>query len=503
MNENDILKQIQTHIEKINTDYAKEEIGVVDAVYDGICTVIGIMNVANGEKVEIKTKNGKTIYGMAMDLKEDETSIIIFGKFEDITEGDTVKTTGEILSTPIGMELLGRVINAIGDPIDTDEPLKVKNFSPIEKIAPGVITRKGVSVPLKTGLKAIDALIPIGRGQRELIIGDRNTGKTTIAIDTIINQKGKNVYCIYCAIGQKNSKIAQLVERLKEKGAMDYTIVINASASDSVTEQYISPYTAVTIGEYFRDNGMDALVIFDDLTKHAWAYRQLSLILKRPSGREAYPGDVFYLHSRLLERAARLKDSYGGGSLSALPIIETQTGDISSYIPTNLISITDGQIFLESDLFFSGIRPAINIGLSVSRVGSNAQEKSMKKVAGSLKLEMAQFRDLAAFSQFGSDLDEETKKVLQKGERLTQILRQKPYSPMSTELEIISILAVTSGNTDLVEIDKISDYENSLHEYMQSLHKDSIKKLESTKDLDDDLKKELIKAISEFSKNYV
>lgn len=499
----DILEQIKDEIEKVDTKFSKENIGEIEGVYDSVATVIGLMGVANGEKVLIKTKSGKEIIAMAMDLKEDITSIIILGEYDKVKEGDIVRTTGEIFSTKVGKKLLGRVLNGVGEEIDEQGEIKTEEFSEIEKVAPGVITRKGVKTPLQTGIKAIDVLIPIGRGQRELIIGDRNTGKTTIAIDTIINQKGKGVYCIYCAIGQKNSKVSQIVSKLKEKGAMEYTIVINASASSPVTEQYLAPYTAASIGEYFRDNGMDALVIYDDLTKHAWAYRQLSLILKRPSGREAYPGDVFYLHSRLLERAAKLNDKLGGGSLSALPIIETQTGDISSYIPTNLISITDGQIFLESDLFYSGIRPAINVGASVSRVGSNAQEKSMKKVAGSLKLEIAQFRNLAAFSQFGSDLDESTKKILARGERLTRILTQKPYSPIPLELQVVSVFAVTNGFADNIDLVKISEFEEKLHEHFKTLHKKVLEELKEKKDLTDEIKDELMKIISEFSKNYV
>ena len=503
MDSSDILKQIKKEIENIDTRFEKKDIGEVQSVYDGIAIVIGLTDVANGERVVIKTKSGEDITGMAIDLKEDETSIIILGDFDKVQEGDVVSTTGEIFSTKIGEALLGRVLDGIGNPIDEQGPIDTDKLSEIEKVAPGVITRKGVKTPLQTGIKAIDILIPIGRGQRELIIGDRSTGKTTIAIDTIINQKGKNVFCIYCAIGQKNSKVSQIVSKLKEKGAMDYTIVVNASASSPVTEQYLAPYTASTIGEYFRDNEMDALVIYDDLTKHAWAYRQLSLTLKRPSGREAYPGDVFYLHSRLLERAARLNDSLGGGSLSALPIIETQTGDISSYIPTNLISITDGQIFLESDLFYSGIRPAINVGASVSRVGSNAQEKSMKKVAGSLKLEIAQFRNLAAFSQFGSDLDESTQKILSKGERLTRILTQKPYSPLALELQIVSVFAVTNDFTKDIELSKISDFEEKLHVHFTTMHKDILKEIREKKDLTDDMIQKLKEIISEFSKNYV
>ncbi len=503
MDSKDILVQLKNKINEIDTRFSQEKIGEVQAVYDGIASVIGLMDVANGEKVIIETKDKTNIIAMAMDLKEDETSIIIFGDYTKVQEGDIVKTTGEIFSTKIGKALLGRVLNGVGEEIDGKGEIESDYSSEVEKVAPGVISRKGVRSPLQTGIKAIDVLIPIGRGQRELIIGDRNTGKTTIAIDTIINQKGKNVFCIYCAIGQKNSKVSQLVSKLEEKGAMEYTIVVNAPASSPVTEQYMAPYTAASIGEYFRDNGMDALVIYDDLTKHAWAYRQLSLILKRPSGREAYPGDVFYLHSRLLERAAKLNDSLGGGSLSALPIIETQTGDISAYIPTNLISITDGQIYLESDLFYSGIRPAINVGASVSRVGSNAQEKVMKKVAGSLKLEIAQFRNLAAFSQFGSDLDENTKKILSRGDRLTKILTQKPYLPIPLELQVISVLAVTEGFTDHIDTNDIPTFEEKLHEVFENMHKEVLKEIREKKDLTEDIKTKLISIISEFSKNYV
>ncbi len=502
MDSNNIIKQLEEDIYKTDLNYSKKEIGIIENVYDGVAIAIGLMSGANGEKVFIHTRDKTIISGMIMDLKEDEVGIIILGDYTKISEGDRVELSGEILSVKRGMGLLGRVLDGKGDPIDGKGEYESEDISEIEKIAPGVIQRQKVNTPLETGIKAIDTLIPIGRGQRELIIGDRNTGKTTIAIDTILNQKGKNVFCIYCAIGQKNSKTSQIVKVLEEKGAMDYTIVVNASAADPVTEQYIAPYTAVTIGEYFMEQGKDALIIYDDLTKHAWAYRQLSLILKRPSGREAYPGDIFYLHSRLLERAARLKKEFGG-SLSALPIIETQQGDISAFIPTNLISITDGQIYLEPDLFYAGIRPAINIGLSVSRVGSSAQEKAMKKVAGSLKLEMAQYRELAAFSQFGSDLDENTKKILEKGEKLTKILTQNKYSPMRQEYQILSIFAVTSGATDKIPTDQILIFEKKLHENISSLHKDILDEIKKTKDLTDETKEKLQKLILKFAENYV
>ena len=503
MDSDNIIKQLEKDIYKIDTDYSKKEIGIIENVYDGVAIAIGLMNGANGEKVYIHTRSKEIISGMIMDLKEDEVGIIILGDYTKISQGDKVELSGEILSVTRGMKLLGRVLDGKGEPIDGKGELIGDDISEIEKIAPGVIQRQKVNTPLETGIKAIDSLIPIGRGQRELIIGDRNIGKTTIAIDTIINQKGKNVFCIYCAIGQKNSKTAQIVKVLEDKGAMDYTVVINATASDPVTEQYIAPYTAVTIGEYFMEKGHDALIIYDDLTKHAWAYRQLSLILKRPSGREAYPGDIFYLHSRLLERSARLRKEFGGGSLSALPIIETQLGDISSFIPTNLISITDGQIYLESDLFYAGIRPAINIGLSVSRVGSSAQEKAMKKVAGSLKLEMAQYRELAAFSQFGSDLDENTKKILEKGEKLTAIMTQNKYSPLPIEYQIISIFAVTIGATENIPTDSISIFEEKLLENISSLHKDILDEIHKSRDLTDDIKEKLKNIILKFAENYV
>ena len=503
MDDNNIIKQIEEDLYKIDTSFKKKEIGLIENVYDGVGMAIGLMNGANGEKVFIHTKDKTIIEGMIMDLREDETGIIILGDYTKISQGDRVELSGEILSVHRGETLLGRVLDGKGEPIDGKEKIDKDKMGVIEKIAPGVIQRQKVNTPLETGIKAIDALIPIGRGQRELIIGDRNTGKTTIAIDTIINQKGKNVFCIYCAIGQKSSKTSQIVKTLEEKGALDYTIIVNSGAGDPVTEQYIAPYTAVTIGEYFMEQGKDVLIIYDDLTKHAWAYRQLSLILKRPSGREAYPGDIFYLHSRLLERAARLKKEFGGGSISALPIIETQLGDISAFIPTNLISITDGQIYLEPDLFYSGIRPAINIGLSVSRVGSSAQKKAMKKVTGSLKLEMAQYRELAAFSQFGSDLDENTKKILQKGEKLTKIMTQNKYSPMSQENQIISIFAVTSGAVDNIPMDQISIFEKKLHENISSLHRDIIEDIKKKEDLTDETKDKLQKIISKFAENYV
>ena len=503
MKEQDIIKQIETQIDNLDLSFKTEKTGIIQTVGDGVAVAIGLMDTAYGERVIIKTSDGEEIEGMAMDLREDEVGIIVLGRYEKIKEGDIVVSTNEILSVPIGMELLGRVVDGKGEPIDGKGKINAKETSEIEKVAPGVITRAGVNTSLATGITAIDSLIPIGTGQRELIIGDRNTGKTSIAIDTIINQKGKGVYCIYCAIGQKNSKISQIVAKLESAEAMKYTIIVNASSSDPVTEQYLAPYTAATIGEYFRDRKMDALVVYDDLTKHAWAYRQLSLILKRPSGREAYPGDVFYLHSRLLERAAKLKEENGGGSLSALPIIETQIGDISAYIPTNLISITDGQIYLESDLFYAGIRPAINIGLSVSRVGSKAQVRAMKQVAGRLKLDMAQYRELAAFSQFGSDLDENTKKLLTRGDRITQILKQKVYSPLPVEIQVLIIYSVTSGATDNIPVEKIEDFEVKLIENFESVHQDVLTEIREKKELSDELKEQMTNIISEFATNYV
>ena len=435
-----------------------EETGIVSQVKDGVVILEGLDRVAYGELIEFK----KNVLGYVIDLTEDEVGAIILGDYTTIAAGDKAKALGYTLSVPVSESLLGRVVDPLGLPLDGKTPIKSKTFYPVEKIAAGVVKRQPVNVSLQTGIKAIDALIPIGRGQRELIIGDRGTGKTTIAVDTILNQKGQDVICIYCAIGQKNSKVAAIVELLKKNGADKYSIVVNASAADSVAMQYLAPYTASAIGEYFMDKGQDVLVVYDDLTKHAWSYRQMSLILRRPAGREAYPGDVFYLHSRLLERACRIDKKYGGGSITALPIIETLDGDLSAYIPTNVISITDGQISLETDLFNAGIRPAINVGLSVSRVGGNAQTKAMKAVAGKLKLDLAQYRDLAAFSQFESELDEETKKFLNRGAKVTQILKQKKNKPLSLAEQVSILWAASNGYLDKLPIDQIDSFETKL-----------------------------------------
>lgn len=466
---------------------------------------------------------GDGIYGLALNLEQYSVGAVIFGDFTKVKEGQEVKTTGQILEIPVGEALLGRVVNALGEPIDGKAAIKAKAKYPVEKIAPGVITRQSVNTPLQTGIKAIDAMIPIGRGQRELIIGDRNTGKTTIAIDTIINQgrisnigyrvsedkndkrqtiNDKPVICIYVAIGQKTSKIAQLVAKLEQAGAMDHTIVVAASASDPATMQYIAPYAGCAIGEYFMDAGKDVLIVYDDLSKHAWAYRQMALLLRRPSGREAYPGDVFYLHSRLLERAARLNKDYGGGSLTALPIIETQAGDLSAYIPTNVISITDGQIFLESDLFFAGIRPAINVGLSVSRVGGSAQNKAMKGVAGQLRLDLAQFRALQAFAQFSSDLDPATKAQIDRGRRLTEVLKQPPFSPVAVEEQIVVLWTATNGYLDEVEVDKVWDFEQKYLVHLKLRDKKLLSEIKEKKELDEEMIKALEKVTNDFLKTF-
>ncbi|MBF0275381.1 MAG: F0F1 ATP synthase subunit alpha, partial [Nitrospinae bacterium] len=443
---------------------------------------------------------GDTV-GIALNLEEDSVGAVILGEYQHINEGDEVKTSGEIMSVPVGDELVGRVVNAIGEPIDGKGPINAKKREPIEKVAPGVVTRESVSVPLQTGIKAIDALIPIGRGQRELIIGDRQTGKTTIALDTIINQKGKNCNCIYVAIGQKASTTAQVVQTLKDAGAMEYTTVVVATASDPAAMQYVAPYAGCSMGEFFRDNDKDALIVYDDLTKHAWAYRQMSLLLRRPPGREAYPGDVFYLHSRLLERAARLNKNYGGGSLTALPIIETQAGDVSAYVPTNVISITDGQIFLETDLFYSGIRPAINAGLSVSRVGGAAQIKGMKQVAGKMRLELAQYRELAAFAQFASDLDKATQDQLIRGRRLTEILKQRQYSPFPVEEQIVSLFTVINGYVDKLDPEKVGAFEEAFLNFIRTSKADILSTVAEEMKLSDETEAALRAAVDEFVKN--
>jgi F-type H+-transporting ATPase subunit alpha len=479
-------------------DYEKtveiQEIGTVLSTGDGIARIYGLDKVAAGELLEFP----HNIYGIALNLEEDNVGAALFGETHMIKEGDTVKRTGRIAEVPVGKELIGRVVDALGQPIDGRGPLDAKERRRIELKAPGIVARQPVKEPLQTGLKAIDGMIPIGRGQRELIIGDRQTGKTAVAIDAIINQKGGNVICIYVAIGQKRSTVAQVVDRLREAGAMEYSIVVAATASEAAPLQFIAPYSGCTIGEYFRDNGGHALVIYDDLSKHAVAYRQLSLLLRRPPGREAFPGDVFYLHSRLLERAAKMSDAMGGGSLTALPIIETQAGDVSAYIPTNVISITDGQIFLESDLFYSGVRPAINVGISVSRVGGNAQIKAMKQVAGTLRLELAQYREMAAFAQFGSDLDQATQRQLNRGARLVELLKQGQYQPLSVEQQIVIIYAGTNGFIDDLPLNALKKYEQEVYSFIESRHPDIFADILKKRELDGDLRAKMNKALEEF-----
>ena len=479
-------------------DYEKsveiQEIGTVLSTGDGIARVYGLDKVAAGELLEFP----HGIFGLALNLEEDNVGTALFGETHMINEGDTVKRTGRIAEVPVGQGLIGRVVNALGEPIDGRGTIETKDRRRIEIKAPGIVARQPVKEPLQTGLKAIDGMIPIGRGQRELIIGDRQTGKTAVAIDTIINQKGGNVVCIYVAIGQKRSTVAQVVDKLRESGAMDYTVVVAATASESAPLQYIAPYSGCTMGEHSRDNGGHALLIYDDLSKHAVAYRQLSLLLRRPPGREAFPGDVFYLHSRLLERAAKMSDARGGGSLTALPIIETQAGDVSAYIPTNVISITDGQIFLESDLFYSGVRPAINVGISVSRVGGNAQIKAMKQVAGTLRLELAQYREMAAFAQFGSDLDQATQRQLNRGARLVELLKQGQYEPLPVEKQILIIYAGTNGFVDELPLTALKKYEQELYSFIESRYPDIFTDILKKRELDGDLRAKMNKALEEF-----
>ena len=479
-------------------DYEKtvevQEVGSVLSTGDGIARVYGLDKVAAGELLEFP----HGIFGVALNLEEDNVGAALFGETHMIKEGDTVKRTGRIAEVPVGQGLVGRVVNALGEPIDGRGPIETKDRRRIEIKAPGIVARQPVKEPLQTGLKAIDGMIPIGRGQRELIIGDRQTGKTAVAIDTILNQKGGNVICIYVAIGQKRSTVAQVVDKLREAGAMDYTIVVAATASESAPLQYIAPYSGCTMGEHMRDNGGHALLIYDDLSKHAVAYRQLSLLLRRPPGREAFPGDVFYLHSRLLERAAKMSDARGGGSLTALPIIETQAGDVSAYIPTNVISITDGQIFLESDLFYSGVRPAINVGISVSRVGGNAQIKAMKQVAGTLRLELAQYREMAAFAQFGSDLDQATQRQLNRGARLVELLKQGQYEPLPVEKQILIIYAGTNGFVDELPLTALKKYEQELYSFIESKHPDIFADILKKRELDSELRAKMNKALEEF-----
>jgi F-type H+-transporting ATPase subunit alpha len=474
------------------------EVGTVITVGDGIAKIFGLDNVMSGELLEFPGG----VMGMALNLEEENVGAVLMGEDSGIREGDIVKRTKRIAEVPVGDAIVGRVVDGIGQPIDGKGPIASKEFRHIEVTAPGIVKRQSVRESLQTGLKAVDAMIPIGRGQRELIIGDRQTGKTAVAIDTIINQKGQNVICIYVAIGQKRSTVAQVVKTLEEHGAMKYTIIVSATASDPAPLQFIAPYTGCTIGEYFRDKGGHALIVYDDLSKQATAYRQLSLLLRRPPGREAYPGDVFYLHSRLLERAAKLSDKLGGGSLTALPIIETQAGDVSAYIPTNVISITDGQIFLESDLFFSGVRPAINVGISVSRVGGSAQIKAMKQVAGTLRLDLAQYRELAAFAQFGSDLDKATLAQLNRGQRMVELLKQDQYSPLPVEQQILVIFAGTNGYVDEVPVNVVKKFEQELLRFATSKHQALLSDIATKKQLDDDLKSRIKAAIEEFKKSF-
>ncbi|GEB87951.1 ATP synthase subunit alpha [Zymomonas mobilis subsp. mobilis] len=500
----EISKVIREQIEGFGADAEVSEVGRVISVGDGIARVYGLDKVEAGEMVTFSSG----VQGMALNLEADNVGVVIFGSDLEVGEGDTVRRTGQIVDVPVGPELLGRVVDALGNPIDGKGPINAKLRRRSEEMAPGIIPRKSVHEAMQTGIKALDALVPVGRGQRELIIGDRQTGKTAIAIDAFINQKQvnsgsdntKKLFCIYVAIGQKRSTVAQIVRQLEEMGAMEYSIVVAATASEPAPLQYLVPYSACSMGEYFRDNKQHALIVYDDLSKQAVAYRQMSLLLRRPPGREAYPGDVFYLHSRLLERAAKMSDKMGAGSLTALPIIETQAGDVSAYIPTNVISITDGQIFLETDLFYQGIRPAINVGLSVSRVGSAAQTKAMKKVAGSIKLELAQYREMAAFAQFGSDLDASTQKLLNRGKRLTELLKQPQFHPMPFEEQVVSLFAGTNGYIDGIEVADVNRYEEAMLSYMRSSHNDLLATIRETGDFSDETKSKLTAALDNFAK---
>lgn len=491
----EISKIIQRQIEGYETEIDIKEVGTVTSVGDGIARIYGLDRVMCNELLEFP----QDVYGIALNLEEDSVGVVLLGGSHLVKEGDLVKRTHRIMQVPAGQALIGRVVNPLGVPLDDKGPIKSDMFMVVERLAPGVVDRLPVKEPLQTGIKAIDAMIPIGRGQRELIIGDRQTGKTAIAIDTIINQKGKDVICIYVAIGQKNSTVAYTIKVLEDYGAMDYSIVVAASASDPSPVQYLAPYSGCAIGEYFRDNGKHALIVYDDLSKHAAAYREISLLLKRPPGREAYPGDVFYLHSRLLERAAKYNEKHGGGSLTALPIIETQAGDVSGYIPTNVISITDGQIYLESELFNAGVRPAINVGISVSRVGGNAQVKAMKQVAGQLRLDLAQYRELVTFAQFGTELDKTSQAQLDRGGRLTEVLKQDQYVPLSVERQILVIYAGNRGFLDEFKISQIKEYEEKLYEFFEKEHADILKKIAEKKKIDEDLDGAISSALKEFN----
>ena len=512
LNPSEISELIKTRIEKVKLAAEARNEGTVTSVSDGIVRIHGLADAMQGEMIELPAAgDGSATYALALNLERDSIGAVVLGDYEHLREGDVAKTTGRILEVPIGTELLGRVVNGLGEPIDGKGPIAATQTAPVERIAPGVIARKSVSQPVQTGYKAIDSMIPIGRGQRELIIGDRQTGKTAVAIDAIINQKGTGVKCIYVAIGQKNSSIANVVRKLEEHDAMGHTIVVAAAAAESAAMQYIAPYSGCTMGEYFRDRGEDALIIYDDLSKQAVAYRQISLLLRRPPGREAYPGDVFYLHSRLLERAARVNEDYvaqmtGGevkgktGSLTALPIIETQAGDVSAFVPTNVISITDGQIFLETDLFNAGIRPAVNAGISVSRVGGAAQTKIMKKLSGGIRIALAQYRELAAFAQFASDLDDATRKQLERGQRVTELMKQKQYAPMPIAQQALSIYAVDKGYMDEVPVAKIGDFEDGLHAHFANTQGDLMRKVNDSGDWNDEIESAFRQGIEEFTK---
>jgi len=493
-----VAEEIKKEVEKAGREAKLKNIGRILKITDGVATLSGLSQVAYNEILLFP----KGISGVALNLEEKTVGAIILGDYQHLKEGEEVEATGKVLSVPVGEELIGRVVNALGEPLDGKPKIKAKSFYPIEKIAPGVTLRQPVNTPLQTGIKAIDSMIPIGRGQRELIIGDRQTGKTALVLDTIINQKGKDIVCIYVAIGQKSSRVAQIIDILERYGAIDYTIVVSATAADPVSLQYLAPYAGCAMGEYFLDKGKDAVIFYDDLSKHAWAYRQISLVLRRPSGREAYPGDIFYLHSRLLERACKLADEYGGGSLTAIPIVETQAGDISAYIPTNIISITDGQIYLETDLFNAGVRPAINVGLSVSRVGGAAQTKAMKQVSGKLRLDLAQYRELAAFAQFSSDLDEATKAQIERGARMTEILKQPQFSPMSLGQEVLIIFAGTRGYLDNIPLARIKEFEEKFLEYVQIHYQKLIEKIEEEKALSSQLEEEIQKVIEKFKEGF-
>jgi F-type H+-transporting ATPase subunit alpha len=495
----EISKILREQIENYEQTVSVDEVGSIISVGDGIARIHGLEKVMAGEMLAFP----HNVFGIALNLEEEQVGAVLLGEYTELKEGDIVKRTNTIMSVPVGDALIGRVVSPLGEPLDDKGPINAKERNPLERIAPGVLDRQPVREPLQTGIKAIDSMIPIGRGQRELIIGDRQTGKTAIILDTIINQKGGDVICIYCAVGQKRSTIAQVVKVLTDYGAMDYTIVVASSASEPASVQYIAPYAACAMGEYFRDNKRHAVTFYDDLSKHAQAYREISLLLRRPPGREAYPGDVFYLHSRLLERAAKLNDKLGGGSLTSLPVIETQAGDVSAYIPTNVISITDGQIYLEADLFNAGIRPAINVGISVSRVGGNAQIKAMRQVAGSLRLDMAQYRDLAAFAQFGSDqLDKATQAQLARGQRLTEVLKQDQYSPLAVEKQVLILYVATSGLLDSVPVNEVRRFERELLQFVESNHPSILKSIREKKALDDSIRAEIKKAVDAFKERF-